>query len=129
MLNVESELLLYAPHCQGLLRRPELEVALDLFAAGGLRGARRLRPSGSRPFQMNWQVVASPLVHTAVTLVFAVRPDAPTVDYSFSVPSYRLVQWLMDRRRSSDPAEGLDDLPDSFWHWLIVGDEPAAIAA
>ena len=122
-------MLLYAPHCQGMLRRPELEAALALFAAGGLRGCRRLRPSGSRPFRMDWHVVASPLVHTAVTLVFEGRPGAAPVDYSFSVPSYRLVQWLMDRRSSPDPVEGLVDLPDSFWQWLIVGDEPAAVAA
>ena len=130
---MESALLLYAPYCQGSLRRPELEEALALLASGGLQGARRLRPSGSRPFRMHWQPVESPLAFTAVSLVFEPPPGAaaagPLLQYSFSVPSHRLVLWLMDRRSSPDPPQPLVDLPESFWSWLILGDRAAAVAA
>lgn len=124
MWIVESALLLFAPYCQGSLRRSELEEALALLASGALQGARRLRPSGSRPFRMHWQPVQSPLAVTQVSLVFEPLPQ-----YTFSVPSYRLVLWLMDRRSSPDPDQPLVDLPECFWSWLILGDRDAAAAA
>jgi len=133
--------LLYAPYCQGLRRRPELEAALALLAAGELEGARRLRPAGRRRFRMRWQAAISPLDLMAVRLCFEGPPGQPPLEYSFQVASHRLVLWLMDRRiqaEAADAARDTDtdadtdapvDLPESFWQWLILGVDPATAAA
>ena len=49
-------------------------------------------------------------------------------DYSFDIPTHRLVLWLMDGLAAADGDAGVVDLPDSFWHWLILGLEPEAQA-
>ena len=130
-------MLLYAPYCQGLRRRPELEAALALLAAGELEGARRLRPAGRRRFRMRWQAAISPLDLMAVRLCFEGPPGQPPLEYSFQVASHRLVLWLMDRRiqvEAGDADANLEadapvDLPESFWQWLILGVDPATAAA
>jgi hypothetical protein len=125
----EALVALYAPYCQGTARRAELVQALELLAAGALEGARPLRPAGSRPFRLSWRAAASPLDRSAAQLQIAGAGDQPGHDYSFDVPTYQLVLWLMDgiagRGESTQPL----DLPESFWRWLILGLDPAAMAA
>ena len=119
---------LFAPYCQGLTRGQHLERALALLATGELAGERRVRPQGGRPFSMRWQAAASPLEATPVNLRLADGRGDAVADYSFDIPTHRLVLWLMDGLAAADGAAGVVDLPDSFWHWLILGLEPEAQA-
>jgi len=120
---------LYAPYCQGMARRQELQRALELLAAGSLQGARPLRPAGARPFSLSWRAADSPLDLSAASLRFAGGPDLAPPEYNFELPTYRLVLWLMDWvAAGGGPAQPVD-LPDSFWRWLILGLDPAAVAA
>jgi len=120
---------LYAPYCHGMARRQDLEGALALLASGTLLGERHLRPSGSRRFRMTWRPGPSPLDQAGVALQFEDGPDLPTLDYSFELPNYRLVLWLMDWVAGGGSPSNPVDLPDSFWRWLILGLDPAAVAA
>ena len=119
---------LFAPYCQGLARRRELERALELLNAGMLEGARRLRPEGVRPYQLQWQAAASPLDPARVNLRLADGAGQPLADYRFELPTHSLVLWLMDALAAADVGDGALDLPDSFWAWLILGIDPAAQA-
>lgn len=123
----QAHVALYAPYCQGLTRQHELEQALDLLGRGVLEGQRPLRPSGSRPFQLQWQAGVSPLDPARVSLRIAVAPGDPGVDYTFEVPTHRLVLWLMDAQAAAASGAALD-LPESFWVWLILGLPPEAEA-
>jgi len=125
----EALVALYAPYCQGMARHQDLERALGLLATGTLLGERRLRPSGSRRFRMAWRPGPSPLDLAGVALQFEDGPDLPTLDYSFELPSYRLVLWLMDWVAAGGDPNTPVDLPDSFWRWLILGLDPSAAAA
>lgn len=119
---------LYAPYCQGTARRAELVRALELLAAGSLEGARPLRPTGARPFRLHWRAAASPLDRSTAQLEIAGANDQPGHDYSFELPTYQLVLWLMDAVGAGAPDQPVD-LPESFWRWLILGLDPAAMAA
>lgn len=120
---------LYAPYCHGMARHQDLERALELLAVGSLRGERPLRPTGSRRFGMVWRPGPSPLDSSAVALQFEDGTDQPTLDYSFELPNYRLVLWLMDWVAAGGGPDHPVDLPDSFWRWMILGLDPAAVAA
>ena len=120
---------LFAPYCQGTTRRDALEQALDLLGQGALKGQRQLRPSGVRTFALRWRPGVAPLEPSEVALqVESGSPDVPVVDYSFSLPTYQLVLWLMDWAQSGG-AEAQADLPASFWQWLLLGLDPAAVRA
>lgn len=125
----EALVALYAPYCQGTARRQELQRALELLAAGSLQGERRLRPTGTRPFSLSWRAADSPLDLSAASLCFADLPDLAPQEYSFELPTYRLVLWLMDWVAAGGDSSQSADLPDSFWRWLILGLDPAAVAA
>jgi hypothetical protein len=115
---------LFAPYCQGLTRRPELERALALLAHGCLEGARRLRPEGARPFQLHWQAAASPLELTQASLRLVDGAGQIVADYRFELPTHRLVLWLMDALVAAEAGGEAVDLPESFWAWLIQGLDP-----
>jgi hypothetical protein len=112
---------LFAPYCDGAQRPELLERALQQLAQGELQGARPLQPSGTRPFVLAWSGEASPLELSRCSLSF---PQLEEVSYSFELPAYRLVLWLMDWL-----AAGSGDLPQSFWHWLLLGVSPDGPAA
>lgn len=120
---------LYAPYCQGAERPAELARALALLAAGSLEGARPLRPAGERPFRLSWRAAASPLDRSAARLQIAAAADQPGHEYSFELPTYQLVLWLMDWIAGGGGLDQRGDLPESFWRWLILGLDPAALAA
>lgn len=119
---------LYAPYCDGAARRGDLERALALLAAGALEGERRLQPDGARRFQLSWSAPASPLESCAASLCVDLGEPGDEQCYSFELPAYRLVLWLMDWIAAGGPGQR-GDLPDSFWRWLILGLDPAAVAA
>lgn len=123
----QARVALFAPYCQGLTRQQDLERALELISAGGVDGQRALRPAGSRPFQLQWQAGASPLEPAQVMLRVAAAPEGSGAEYSFELPTHRLVLWLMDALAAAPPGGALD-LPESFWCWLILGLTPAAEA-
>jgi len=125
----EALVALYAPYCQGMARRQHLQRALELLATGSLQGERHLRPSGARPFSLSWRAADSPLDPSAASLRFAGGPDLAAQEYNFELPTYRLVLWLMDWVAAGGSPSLPVDLPDSFWRWLILGLDPAAVAA
>jgi hypothetical protein len=119
---------LYAPYCQGLTRQHDLERALDLLRVGVLEGERPLRPQGSRRFEFRWQAGSSPLDPAQACLRIAASTEQPGADYSFELPTHRLVLWLMDALAPVEASGAAPDLPESFWFWLILGQPPAAEA-
>lgn len=125
----EALVALYAPYCDGMARRQQLEQALTVLQAGSLIGERRLRPSGSRRFRFSWQAAASPLDRSPASLRFEDLPDQAPLDYSFELPTYRLVLWLMDWVAAGGGPGQPVDLSESFWRWLILGLDPAAVPA
>ena len=116
---------LFAPYCGGVNRESWLELALDLLPALRLRGRRQLRPAGSHPFELSWQPVEAPQEQVACSLTF---PATPGLGYSFTVPAHRLVSWLMDLLEAQ-ALRGEDDLPQSFWRWLLLGEGPEPLAS
>ena len=125
----EALVALYAPYCQGMARQADLERALNLLAVGALQGERQLRPSGSRRFNLSWRHANSPLDPSQASLRFEDAVAGEPLEYSFELPTYRLVLWLMDWVAAGGQTGGAVDLPDSFWRWLILGLDPAAAAA
>ena len=120
---------LFAPYCDGASRPAELAVALELMAGGVLDGQRLLRPSGFRPFSLRWQPGVAPLEPAQLALqVESGSAEEPPVQYSFSLPTYQLVRWLMEWQASGG-ASARADLPASFWQWLLLGIDPNAVRA
>ena len=112
---------LFAPYCGGVNREGWLELALDLLPAGQVSGRRQLHPAGMHPFELRWQPVEAPQEAVACVLTF---PATAGLTYHFSLPSHQLVGWLMDLLEAK-ALRGEDDLPESFWRWLLVGEDPA----
>ena len=120
---------LFAPYCEGVNRPEELSAALELMASGGLDGHRPLRPSGFRPFSLRWQPAVAPLEPAQVALrVASGSAEEQPVEYSFNLPTYQLVRWLMDWQAAGG-ASAQADLPASFWQWLLLGLDTNAVRA
>jgi hypothetical protein len=101
---------LYAPYCGGI--EPRLEQALEVLRQGQWAGERQLQGGRSHPFVLRWQGGLAPLEQLQCELSF---PQQAEILYSFAVVAHRLLAWLAD-------AAGTD-LPESFWRWLILGEE------
>ena len=95
-----------------------LEGALAILLAGDWNGKRLLQGGRSHVLRLSWSGEKAPQEILHCDLIF---PDLPEVQYSFELPCHQLVQWLMDR-------EG-EQLPASFWHWLLLGQPPLATEA
>lgn len=108
----------YAPYCGGLERENDLRDALGLLAMGSLKGARVIQGRSDHAFELNWSPAKAPLEPLACQLTF---PGQPERRYAFEVGTQQLVVWLMERG-----ATGSGDLPDGFWHWLLIGPEAEA---
>ena len=117
---------LYAPYCEGVNRAARLEQALDLMARGRTSGRRALRPGGGHDFEFSWSAAGSPQELSSCILRF---PGLPEVSYTFSLPTYLLVLWLMDLLEAQQGSATPADLPESFWRWLLVGALPPAAAS
>ena len=109
---------LFAPYCGGLGRRMPLEAALAILLAGDWAGKRLLQGGRSHMLRLSWSGETAPQEILHCDLIF---PELPEVQYSFELPCHQLVQWLMDR-------EG-EQLPASFWQWLLLGQPPLATEA
>ncbi len=116
---------LYAPYCDGINRAARLEQALELLARGRALGRRVLRPQGAHDFEFSWSAASSPQEASGCILRF---PALPEVSYTFSLPTYLLVRWLMDLLEAQQGAGAQADLPEAFWRWLLVGALPPAAA-
>ncbi|NDC35104.1 MAG: transglycosylase [Synechococcaceae bacterium WB9_2_112] len=108
---------LYAPYWGGL--DPALEKALLHLLQGRFEGVRRLDGGLSRTYLLQWTGARAPLDPTRCALTF---PERPGIHYDFAVPAHRLLRWLA----STQAGEGTGDLPDDFWHWLILGQETSS---
>lgn len=116
---------LYAPYCDGVNRAARLEQALGLMASGRTSGRRALRPGGGHDFDFSWSAAGSPQELSSCILKF---PALPEVSYSFSLPTYLLVLWLMDLLEAQQGSSTPADLPEGFWRWLLVGALPPSAA-
>ena len=111
---------LFAPYCGGLSRAADLEGALKLLQRQSVQGCRPVEGVAGHRYSLSWGAVRSPLEPVQCSLRFDQHPH---LIYDFEVDTHRLVTWLMDR---TEPADGEIDLPDSFWHWLLLGEDPSA---
>ncbi len=106
---------LFAPSCGGLVRQALLAEALAILLSGEWVGRRQLQGGRSHALQLRWRGETAPQVLLHCHLTF---PALPQVAYAFDLPCHQLVQWLMERQG--------DELPESFWHWLLLGRTPLA---
>lgn len=106
---------LFAPYCGGLVRQTSLEEALTILLAGEWAGRKLLQGGRSHALQLRWSGETAPQVVLHCDLTF---PALPQVVYAFDLPCHQLVQWLMERQG--------DELPETFWHWLLLGRTPLA---
>ena len=111
---------LFAPYCGGLAREGELQVALQVLIQMRFQGRRPVDGGIGHTYAVSWTAVRSPLEATQCRLEFVERPD---LEYRFELVTHQLVSWLMDRTGLDD---GSMDLPDAFWHWLLVGTDPVS---
>lgn len=107
---------LFAPYLGRL--GAALEPALQILVQGQFSGERTLQDGRSHPYLLRWSGAAAPAEPSSCDLGF---PRSPAVHYSFTVPTQRLLAWLAEAAANA----GTPDLPDSFWRWLILGEEPA----
>ena len=83
------------------------------------QGLRPVEGGSDHHYRLSWSVVRAPLEATPCQLRF---PDRKEVVYEFELVTHQLVQWLMDCRVTE---AGPQDLPDSFWQWLLLGADPS----
>jgi hypothetical protein len=111
--DLEPQFMLFAPYCGGVAYRQLLMPAIAQLQQGEWRGERRLADGRSHALILSWQGEPAPLERLSCLLTF---PQLPNLDYSFTIPGYELVYWLMQRQGN--------ELPDSFWRWLFMGEQP-----
>jgi len=112
---------LFAPYCQGAADPVALERGLQLLAQGSLQG--------QRPFVLQWQPGVAPLEPAQAQLsVEGVGLEQPVL-YSFERPTHRLLHWLMAWQAAGGASGQPADLPEAFWHWLILGLDAQALQA
>lgn len=119
------QVVLYAPYCGGVSREALLEQALDLLHSARTGGERPLAGSGGHRFELSWKPGGAPQEPSFCELHF---PADPELIYRFSLPTHQLVSWLMDLLEDQ-AIRGNGDLPEPFWRWLILGENPAPVAA
>jgi|Wag4MinimDraft_6_1082665.scaffolds.fasta_scaffold05009_2 hypothetical protein len=105
---------LFSPYCGGVAYQPLLQAAVAQLLRREWTGERPLSDGRVHRFVFAWQGEPAPLETLACSLSF---PDLPALSYTFDMPAYQLVYWLMQRQN--------DQLPVSFWHWLLTGTVPA----
>lgn len=115
MGRLEPLIPLFAPYCGGVAYQHLLVPAMQQLLEGECRGERPVGGVRSHHFLLRWQGEPAPLEPLACTLEF---PALPGQGYSFQMPAYLLVYWLMQRQGSL--------WPDAFWRWLFTGELPAA---
>ena len=91
--------------------------AVAQLVEGEWSGRRAIAEGRDHRFTLRWQGEPAPLEVLSCEVRF---PAFPEVQYSFAIPAYQLVYWLMQRQG--------DELPLSFWRWLFTGELPGATA-
>lgn len=109
---------LFAPYCGGLGHQDSLEEALAILLVGHWTGLRLLQGGRSHALRLSWSGETAPQELLHCDLIF---PDLPQVAYAFDLPCHQLVQWLTERQGQ--------ELPASFWRWLLLGQPPLATEA
>jgi hypothetical protein len=107
---------LFTPYLE--TQAADLEPALQMLLKGSFSGERRLLDGRSHSYELRWSGAAAPAEPSSCELQF---PRLPAVRYSFTLPTQRLLAWLVEVSATPEP----QDLPNSFWRWLILGEEPA----
>ena len=108
----DAQLALFAPYCGGLHREQALRHALEQLPLGQFDGERGC--SGAQPhrYLLNWSAANAPLQTCRCELRFRGQGDQL---YPFECPAHQLLDWLMQVVEA-----GRQDLPDSFWQWLLL---------
>jgi hypothetical protein len=106
---------LFSPYCGGVAYQPLLEPAVAQLLRREWSGQRPLSDGRVHRFVLAWQGEPAPLETLACSLRF---PEQADLHYSFELPAYQLVYWLMQRQD--------DQLPLTFWQWLLTGNVPAS---
>ncbi len=104
---------LFAPYCGGVAYQSLLEPAVSQLLSGSWDGRRRIAEGRDHRFTLQWEGEPAPLEALSCQLRF---PAFPQVNYTFSLPAYQLVSWLMQRQG--------DEFPVAFWSWLFTGEQP-----
>ena len=112
-------LALYAPYCGGLSAEDELGTALTILQSQLFEGCRPVQDSPGHAYLLSWDGGQAPLERISCCLSF---PGLPERQYRFELLTHQLVSWLMQVNHPNDPKA---DLPDEFWHWLLIGSDPA----
>jgi hypothetical protein len=112
--NPEAQVALFSPYLGGVPRQQQLREALRVLGDGALDGQRPVQGGRPHRFHLSWQPSRAPLEPVACELVF---PDQDAVGYRFTVACHELVGWLMEWQEAEEPR----DLPQRFWHWLLIG--------
>ena len=110
-------LALYAPYCGGLSAEEDLRTALMILQAQVFEGHRPVQGAPGHAYRLSWSGGEAPLEMLPCCLALQ-SPSAS--EYRFEVMSHQLVSCLM---QTETPAGSPGDLPDGFWHWLLVGSD------
>ena len=97
---------------RGLRREQALRHALEQLPLSQFDG-ERIR-SGAQPhrYLLTWSLANAPLQTCRCELRFQEQADQL---YPFECPAHQLLDWLMQVVET-----GRQDLPDSFWQWLLL---------
>lgn len=108
----DAQLALFAPYCGGLRREQALRRALERLPLGQFEGERPCRHAQPHRYVLSWSPANAPLQPCRCELRIQDRADQR---YSFECPAHQLLDWLMQTVEG-----GRQDLPDSFWQWLLL---------
>ncbi|WP_231857008.1 MULTISPECIES: type IV pilus biogenesis protein EbsA [unclassified Synechococcus] len=108
----DAQLALFAPYCGGLRREQALRRALERLPLGQFEGARARSDAQPHRYVLSWSAANAPLQACRCELRFQDRADQR---YPFECPAHQLLDWLMQADEG-----GRQDLPDSFWQWLLL---------
>ena len=108
----DAQLALFAPYCGGLRREQSLRHALEQLPLGQFDGERVRSGSPPHRYLLTWSSANAPLQTCRCELRFQEQGDQL---YPFECPAHQLLDWLMQVVEA-----GRQDLPDSFWQWLLL---------
>ncbi|MEB3158664.1 MAG: transglycosylase [Synechococcus sp.] len=108
---------LFAPYCGGLEQEQALLRVLPVLAQGTFQGCRVLSADSKHDYVLSWSSVRAPLSPCRCDLNISAEP---ALHFCFEVQSHQLASWLMD----VDSRDERQDLPDHFWSWLLLEQDP-----
>lgn len=108
----DAQLALFAPYCGGLRREQALRCALERLPLCQFAGERARSDAQPHRYVLSWSPANAPLQACRCELRFQDRADQC---YPFECPAHQLLDWLMQTVEG-----GLQDLPNSFWQWLLL---------